>query len=83
MRQMFVSEGMPICIRTTLNLPDGLVEQAKSRTAASGRTLTSLVEEGLQLVLAQQNIPVPPEPLPAYGRPGERVLLDLTDRDAV
>ena len=70
-------------MRTTLNLPDGLVEQAKARAAASGRTLTSLIEEGLRLVLAQHDIPAPVEPLPAYGRPGGHVLVDLTDREAV
>ncbi len=74
---------MLICLRTTLNLPDGLVAQAKIRAAESGRTLTSLVEEGLRLVLEQQDIPVAPEPLPAYGQPGGRILVDLTDRDAV
>lgn len=70
-------------MRTTLNLPDGLVTQAKTRAAASGRTFTSLVEEGLRLVLEQQDIPVAPAPLPAYGQPGGRILVDLADRDAV
>ncbi|MGH3905809.1 MAG: hypothetical protein ACRDTE_16730 [Pseudonocardiaceae bacterium] len=72
-------------MRTTLNLPDGLVDQAKARATASGRTFTSLVEEGLRLVLEHQDIPHPatPEPLPAYGQPGGRILVDLTDRDAV
>jgi len=70
-------------MRTTLNLPDGLVAQVKTRAATSGRTFTSLVEEGLRLVLEQHDIPVAPEPLPAYGQPGGRILVDLADRDAV
>ncbi|MGQ0777514.1 MAG: hypothetical protein ACT4NY_24405 [Pseudonocardiales bacterium] len=70
-------------MRTTLNLPDGLVAQVKTQAATSGRTFTSLVEEGLRLVLEQHDIPVAPEPLPAYGQPGGRVLVDLADRDAV
>ncbi len=76
---------MLICIRTTLNLPDGLVAQAKTHAAASGQTLTSLVEEGLRLVLQQHEVPYPvaPEPLPAFGQPEGRILVDLTDRDAV
>jgi hypothetical protein len=41
---------MLACMRTTLNLPDGLVAEAA---------------------------------LPAYGEPGGRVLVDLSDRDAV
>lgn len=76
---------MLICMRTTLNLPDGLVTQAKAHAAARGQTLTSLVEEGLRLALAQSAIPHPtaPEPLPAYGRPEGSILIDLADRDAV
>ncbi len=74
---------MLICMRTTLNLPDGLVEQAKAHAASSGRTLTSLIEEGLRLVLEQRNLPATPQPLPAYGQPSGRILVDLTDRDAV
>ncbi|MGH3874375.1 MAG: hypothetical protein ACRDSR_23220 [Pseudonocardiaceae bacterium] len=72
-------------MRTTLNLPDGLVAQAKAHAADSGQTLTSLVEEGLRLVLQQHDIPYPaePQPLPAYGNPDGRILVDLADRDAV
>lgn len=59
--------------------------QAKAHAAASGQTLTSLVDEGLRLVLEQHDIrhPVTPEPLPAYGQPAGRILVDLADRDAV
>lgn len=80
---MSVSCSMLSCMRTTLNLPDGLVAQAKARAAASGRTLTSLIEEGLRLVLDRPDVPAAAEPLPAYGRPGGRILVDLADRDAV
>lgn len=76
---------MLICMRTTINLPDGLVEHAKEHAASSGRTFTSLVEEGLRVLLEQQRheTGVQQEPLPAYGDPSGRVLIDLTDRDAV
>ena len=69
-------------MRTTINLPDGLAEAAKSRAEAEGRTFTSLVEEGLRAVLDT----VPPEdvaPLPTYGSPRGRILVDLNDRAAV
>lgn len=79
--QTSVSVDMLICMRTTLNLPDGLVAQARARAAASGRTFTSVVEEGL--VLEQHDIPVAAEPLPVYGQPGGAILVDLADRDAV
>lgn len=81
--QTSASDGTLICMRTTLNLPDGLVAQAKAHAAASGRTLTSLVEEGLRLALEQHDIPAAPQPLPAYGQSSGRILVDLADRDAV
>ena len=74
---------MLVCMRTTINLPDGLAEAAKERAAAEGRTFTSLVEEGLRTVLQGGTTPAPVEPLPSYGDPDGRFLIDLTDRDAV
>ncbi len=38
-------------MRTTIRLDDNLLKQAKKRAAEQGRTLTSLVEEGLALIL--------------------------------
>ncbi len=82
---MPVSQRMLVCMRTTLNLPDGLVAETKARAAASGRTFTSLVEEGLRLLLECSAEPeaATPAALPAYGEPGGRMLVDLSDRDAV
>jgi hypothetical protein len=40
--------------RTTVRLPDELVERARRKAAAEGRTLTALIEEGLRLVVAQK-----------------------------
>jgi hypothetical protein len=39
--------------RTTVRLPEELLQRAKRKAAAEGRTLTSLIEEGLQLVVAK------------------------------
>ena len=39
--------------RTTIRLPEELLERAKRKAAAEGRTLTSLIEEGLRLVVAE------------------------------
>jgi hypothetical protein len=39
-------------MRTTIRLRDDLLKRAKKRAAEDGRTLTSVVEEGLALVLA-------------------------------
>lgn len=40
-------------MRTTIRLNDDLLKRAKKRAAAEGRTLTSLVEDGLVLVLSK------------------------------
>jgi hypothetical protein len=40
-------------MRTTVRLDEGLLEQVRREAARRGETLTSLVELGLRLVLAQ------------------------------
>ncbi len=40
-------------MRTTVRLRDELLRKARERAAAEGRTLTSLIEEGLLRVLDQ------------------------------
>ena len=74
---------MLICMRTTINLPDGLAEAAKRRALEEGRTLTSLVEEGLRTVLDRRPDPQPAPELPAYGDPSARFLVDPRDRAAI
>lgn len=74
---------MLICMRTTINLPDGLAEAAKRRAAREGRTFTSLVEEGLRTVLDRPVEAATIPELPAFGDPEGRLLVDLTDRDAL
>lgn len=39
--------------RTTIRLPADPLKRAKRKAAAEGRTLTSLIEEGLRLVLTE------------------------------
>ena len=38
--------------RTTVRLPKDLLARAKRKAAAEGRTLTSLIEDGLRLIVA-------------------------------
>jgi hypothetical protein len=38
--------------RTTVRLPDDLLERARRKAAGEGRTLTALIEEGLRLVVS-------------------------------
>ena len=40
-------------MRTTIRIRDDLLKRAKQRAAEEGRTLTSLVEDGLLLVLSK------------------------------
>ena len=42
-------------MRTTIRLADELLDQARQEAARQGRTLTSLVEEGLRVVLAPRS----------------------------
>jgi hypothetical protein len=43
---------MPRHMRTTVRLDDALLERAKREAGRRGETLTSLIERGLRLVLA-------------------------------
>ena len=43
--------------RTTVRLPKDLLARAKRKAAAEGRTVTSLIEEGLRLVTAEERKP--------------------------
>ena len=40
-------------MRTTVKINDDLLKRAKKRAADEGRSLTSLVEDGLALILAE------------------------------
>ena len=40
-------------MRTTIRINDELLQRAKKRAADEGRTLTSLIEDALTLVLAK------------------------------
>jgi hypothetical protein len=68
--------------RTTVRLPEDLLNRARRRAAAEGRTLTSLIEDGLRLIVsenqnAEKRKPVLPRVSKAAGglMPG----IDLTD----
>ena len=40
--------------RTTVRLPENLLRRAKNKAASEGRTLTSLIEEGLRRVVNER-----------------------------
>ena len=78
-------------MRTTVRLDDRLLADAKRYAASSGRTLTSLIDEGLRSVLARRAATrsTGPVSLPTSGtgglQPGVTIdnnaaLLDAMDR---
>jgi hypothetical protein len=72
--------------RTTVRLPEGLLKQAKRKAAAEGRTLTSLIEDGLRLVVAEtKKSPKRKRVLPPISKAtgGPMPGIDLTDFSAL
>jgi hypothetical protein len=72
--------------RTTVRLPKDLLTRAKRKAAAEGRTLTSLIEDGLRLVVAESRTAgkakrVLPPVSKATGGPMPGI--DLTDLSAL
>lgn len=56
--------------RTTVRLPEDLLARAKRKAAAEGRTLTSLLEEGLRLVTAERKPEKRKRVLPRVSKAG-------------
>jgi hypothetical protein len=79
------------CMRTTVDLPDELLTQARRRAADEGTTLTALLADGLRLRLTRQVPPSARRPLPVSRNgggmqpwidPGSNAsLLDAADGD--
>jgi hypothetical protein len=72
--------------RTTIRLPQELLDRARRKAAEEGRTVTSLIEDGLRVVVGdnprtRKRKPVMPRVSKAGGgiRPG----IDLTDESAL
>ena len=72
--------------RTTVRLPEDLLNRAKRKAAAEGRTLTSLIEDGLRLVVSEAKKPakknrILPRISKATGGPMPGI--DITDFSAL
>jgi hypothetical protein len=61
-------------MRTTINVPDALLDQAKREAAREGRTLSELVEHALRAVLLKKSPGLKPTPfrLVTFGKDGLR-----------
>lgn len=79
-------------MKTTLDINDELLKQAKTLAAQQRTSLTRLIEEGLKLRLRKQKAPARAVRLPVYrGKGGlapgldgrsNKALLDAADHDA-
>lgn len=73
-----------ICMRTTLDLDDGLIRKAKRRAADEGTTLTAVIEDALRQHLAPARPTGKPFRLKLLTKRGRPVPgLDIADRDAL
>jgi predicted transcriptional regulator len=72
-------------MRTTINLDDDLLQEAKKLAAATGRSLTDLVEEALRERLARREAQRRRErvSLPTYNGGGFLPGVDLDDSAAL
>jgi hypothetical protein len=68
-------------MKTTIDLPDDLLERAKAMAARQGTTLKSLIEEGLRWTLSQRRRKSERFTLRDAGVMGEGVAKDLTEGD--
>jgi hypothetical protein len=72
-------------VRTTIDLPDDLLAQARKLAGDSRRTLTEVVEDALREVLARRRRMAAGRPatLTTFGRDGLRPGVDLDNSRAL
>ena len=72
-------------MRTTIDLPDDLLIQAKKLAAESHRTLSAVIRDALREALARRRRPARPEPmkLTTFGGTGLHPGVDLDDTAAL
>jgi hypothetical protein len=72
--------------RTTVRLPQDLLTRAKRKAAAEGRTLTSLIADGLRLAIAENRKgrkPMRPPPPISTATGGPMPGVDIADFSAL
>jgi hypothetical protein len=71
-------------MRTAMNLPDSLMERVRRKADREGRTVTSLMEEALRDLVNKDRDTLPEvTPLPTWSAPGQRMQIDIDDKDAL
>jgi hypothetical protein len=71
------------CMRTTIKIEDGLLVEAKTRAAATGRTLNQVVEDALRESFARRTAVAERLPLPVFRGGGLAPGVDLDDSAAL
>ena len=72
--------------RTTVRLPEELLDRARRKATAEGRTLTALIEDGLRLVVADtRRKTAPKRVLPRVSKATGGTLpgIDISDSAAI
>jgi hypothetical protein len=70
-------------MRTTINLPDPLLAQARRRAAQTGRTLTAFIADAVRESLARRHQDRPPVRLTTFRGSGLQPGVDLDDSAAL
>ena len=70
-------------MRTTITLDEGLLRRAKERAASQGKTLSDVISDSLQVLLAEQPQPRQKITLPPFGGSGFQPGVDLEDKEAL
>lgn len=76
---------MLVCMRTTLRLDDDVLARAKKLAIDTNRTLTQVVEDALQVALAQKSSAAANKPLKLHtcGGKGLQAGVELNDNAAL
>lgn len=70
-------------MRTTINIDDQLLAEAKVRAARTHQPLGAVIDDALRVRFALQERPRVSISLPTFGDSGAPALVDINDRDAV
>ncbi len=67
---------MGIHMKTTLEIPDGLMRDLKAKAARDGKTMSELVESALRTLLEERSDARPLPPLPTFHSGGFLMNID-------